>query len=417
MPCPDRPARVVAHLRTIFVGLLLAVALAAGAGPSGAQDVQAQPAPDIQVQQPSKPVQRSKPGPDRAWQAAREAANANTIYLMAGAPTGTAVTLANDIALILADGPVRVLPVIGSGSSQNISDVLMLKGIDLGLTLADTLEIVSSSGALKGVNTQIRYISVLGISDIHVIAPRAIKRFEELKGRRVAADVEGSGSNLSARYVFDRLGMAVEIVDVDFARSLEMLERGEIDAIYKSEVRPNAAITEVRGDRAADLHLLSVPFDPRLSRAYQPSIIPSGAYPDLAAGAVGTIASPMVLIAYDWPAGTDRYARVAAFVKAFFTAFPQLQERERHASWADVNLAADFPGWRRFPPAEAWIEARRAEQSAAAAPAAPLSTSADLATREAFATFLKNRNGGNLSAAEEEVLFRQFQEWAKTQRQ
>lgn len=344
------------------------------------------------------------------WEALRRSANANTIYLMAGAPTGTAVTLANDIALVLEDSPVRVMPVIGKGSSQNVRDVLLLRGIDLGLTFADTLEILSESGELPNLRDQVRYLGIFGISEVHLIAPRSITRIQDLAGKTVAADVAGSGSNMSARYVFSRLKLDVEIRDVDFARSLDLLARGEIDAIYKTEVRPNAALSELRGDMAAKLHLLPVPFDPRLSRAYQPSLLPAGSYPDLADGPIATIASPMVLISYDWVGGTDRYERVAAFATALFDSFPELQQPGRHPSWLDVNLAADYPGWRRFQAAEDWIAARR--DAVAAAPEKADATDPEL--RKAFAAFLDARNANGLSEAERDALFAQFQAWMKT---
>lgn len=386
--------------------------------PSQSQTLQ-QPPADAQVE-PSAPVrsqtekaQKPAVGTSQQWRALRETANANTIYLMAGAPTGTAVTLANDIALALSGSPVRVLPVIGQGSSQNIYDVLLLRGIDLGLTFADTLEIVRDAGQLPTLQEQIRYISVFGVSDVHLIAPRSIERFKDLKGRKVAADVAGSGSNLSARYVFSKLKMDVEVVDIDFAKSVEMLRRGEIDAIYKSEVRPNSALADLRGEVAANVHLLPIPFDPRLSRAYQPSIIPAGSYPDLAAAGVETIGSPLVLISYDWKPETERYNRVEDFVTALFDNFPELQQPGRHPSWNDVNIGAQFPGWRRFPTAETWLEARKA--TANRTPAVEPGASDDT-MRRAFAAFLDARGNSNVSAEERDALFQQFQAWMKTQK-
>jgi len=47
----------------------------------------------------------------------------------------------------------------------------------------------------------------------------------------------------------------------------------------------------------------------------------------------------------------ERYRNVANFVDVFFTGFQTLQTPGHHPKWQDVNLAADLPGWHRFPPA------------------------------------------------------------------
>ena len=49
---------------------------------------------------------------------------------------------------------------------------------------------------------------------------------------------------------------------------------------------------------------------------------------------------------------SDRYRNLANFVDAFFTRFQTLLEPGHHPKWREVNLAAELPGWRRFPPAE-----------------------------------------------------------------
>ncbi len=117
-----------------------------------------------------------------------------------------------------------------------------------------------------------------------------------------------------------------------------------------------------------------------------------------------------VLVVAGLQPGTERYRNVANFVDAFFTQFPRFQEASRHPKWQEVNLAAELPGWKRFPPAEEWLKRN------AIASAAPLSEK-DL--REIFAKFLDERtrlSGGKaLSASEKNAMFDQFQRWQKSQ--
>ena len=60
-------------------------------------------------------------------------ANAGTVGIISGGVDGTYVRIAADLAAVLDDGQsLRVLPVIGKGSLQNVADILYLRGIDVG---------------------------------------------------------------------------------------------------------------------------------------------------------------------------------------------------------------------------------------------------------------------------------------------
>ena len=71
----------------------------------------------------------------------RERLNANTVTVMTGTIGGTYVQFGADLASVLDDGDqMRVLPIVGRGSVQSIADILFLKGVDLGIMRADTLD-------------------------------------------------------------------------------------------------------------------------------------------------------------------------------------------------------------------------------------------------------------------------------------
>ena len=46
-------------------------------------------------------------------------------------------------------------------------------------------------------------------------------------------------------------------------------------------------------------------------------------------------------------------------MNAFFSKLPELQKPPRHPKWRETNLAATFPGWKRFEGAEEWLAAAR----------------------------------------------------------
>ena len=69
-----------------------------------------------------------------------------------------------------------------------------------------------------------------------------------------------------------------------------------------------------------------------------------------------SVAVSAVLIAYNWPKGTDRYRRIQKFVDTFFPKLAEFQKPPRHPKWKEANLAATLPGWTRFEGAEEWLK-------------------------------------------------------------
>jgi uncharacterized protein len=71
---------------------------------------------------------------------------------------------------ILDDGALRVLPTQGKGSLQNLSDILYLKGVDIGFVQADALTYAKQHGMFPNLTQSIRYIAKLYDEEVHVLA-------------------------------------------------------------------------------------------------------------------------------------------------------------------------------------------------------------------------------------------------------
>jgi hypothetical protein len=117
-----------------------------------------------------------------------------------------------------------------------------------------------------------------------------------------------------------------------------------------------------------------------------------------------------VLVVADLRPQAERYRNVVNFVDVFFTEFQALLTAGHHPKWHDVNLAAELPGWRRYPPAEQWLQ-KNIQVANAPKP--------DL--KQMFARFIDERRQamGNptMSQQEKDALFQQFQSWQRGQRQ
>ena len=128
----------------------------------------------------------------------------------------------------------------------------------------------------------------------------------------------GSGTQLSTRDIFERLGIKAEEVNMGQDDALEKLKSGEIAATILIAGKPAGSMAKLK---AADgFRILPIAFDKPLQDDYLPATLTTEDYPGLIAPGekVETVAVGAVLIAFNWPKGTDRYRRIQKFVEQFF---------------------------------------------------------------------------------------------------
>ena len=81
------------------------------------------------------------PSPDDTWKLPnRDAMNANTVTVITAPAGGATSVFGSDMARVLDDGNIRVLPVLGKGPVHNVVDILNLKAIDMGMVVSDVPE-------------------------------------------------------------------------------------------------------------------------------------------------------------------------------------------------------------------------------------------------------------------------------------
>lgn len=334
---------------------------------------------------------------------AGERLNANTIAIVSGNLNATYLSIAYDLSAVLDDGnEFRVLPVIGKGGGQNIQDVRFLKGVDLGITQSVLLNSYRKSNEIGPIEDRIVYLAKLFNEEMHLIvrAESGITSIDELAGKKVNFSDIGSGTQLSSRDIFDKLDIKVEEVNVGQADAFEKMKSGEIAATVLIAGKPAASMARLQA--AEGFRILPVPYRKPLQADYLPAALASSDYPRLIEQGrqVESVAVSAVLIAYNWPKGSDRYRRIQKFVDSFFPRLADFQKPPRHPKWRETNLAATLPGWTRFEGAEEWLKKN---------PRQP-----ELAERERFDRFLRSRTTG--SAEEREALFKEFMQWSKTRR-
>ena len=327
----------------------------------------------------------------------KKALNANTVTLLTGTIGGTYVQFGADLASVLDDdGNLRVLPIIGRGSVQSVADILFLKGVDLGIVRADTLDYLEKKGFANDIKKQFTYVTKLYNEEMQVVAPKTIKSLNDLEGKTVSVDLPNGGTFVTALTVFERLGIKANFVYIEQRIAMEKLKKGDLDAVIVVGGKPYVSVTTFNND--GRFHLAAVDYSKPLQSDYLPATLTSKDYPNLIpeGETVDTIAVPSVLAAYNWAPNTERSRKLALFVDAFFTKFAALQNPPFHPKWKEVSLPAPLAGWNRLPLAQQWLDKHGVEP-----------------VKRRFEAFLQeNPAAANIqSEADKEALFRQFQAW------
>jgi hypothetical protein len=211
-----------------------------------------------------------------------------------------------------------------------------------------------------------------------------------LAGKKIMAP---SGAGFSGRIIFARLDIdAAFDVQTDDMPALQKVIDGQADAWIVSAGKSFPVASSI-ANADGRLHLVSIPYDRRLSDLYLPSKLRSDEYPNLIprGETVETLAASAILASFNWPENSERYAKVAKFTEAFLSKSAEFLKPPRNPKWRDMNVEAAVPGWTRLKAAQTWLD------------------------RNAFGQFIGDkgyRNDlNNLSQSERLKLFAEFSEW------
>jgi TRAP-type uncharacterized transport system substrate-binding protein len=335
--------------------------------------------------------------------------NRGVVELETMGANGASVRIGEDIANVIDDGATRrVLPIVGKGSLQNIIDLKALRGIDMAILQADVLDYARQQNLFAGIERSFTYVAKLYNEELHLLARGDIKTVTDLGNQRVNVDVPGAGSGITTRRLFELLNIPVTLTNDDQGVAIEKLRKGEIAAVAFVAGKPAPLFHGLDGKDG--LHLLSVPLDAGVTAAFVPTRLTAEDYPGLVPPdqPVDTVAVGTVLMAATLPVLSERYRNLFYFVDAFFTRFQSLTEPGHHPKWREVNLAAEVPGWVRFPPAQQWLQRN--------APVATNVNPQDL--RAIFSRFIDERQAGGgqaMTQQQKDELFNQFQRWQSGQ--
>src|ERR1700736_4654252 len=247
----------------------------------------------------------------------RERVNAGTVGLAGGLLEGAPIHFATEIARVVNDGgAVHVLPIVTRGPTENVNDLLYLRGVDTAIINSDSLEEYKSQ--VPQIQQRITYLLSLFPSELHIFVRPEIRSLSDLAGKKVNFNTQGTAA-YSGPLIFSRLGVDVEKMFIPHPVALEQMKRGEIAGVVFVTSKPVDAF--VKGKWEEGFKFLPVEYGSKFEDYYLPSYLDSTDYPNLVAKSerIATIAVPTILAAFNWRLGSDRYRRVARFVDQLYS--------------------------------------------------------------------------------------------------
>ena len=285
----------------------------------------------------------------------RDRLNSGTIGLAGGLLEGAPIRFAKEIARVVNDGgEMHVLPIVTRGPTENVNDLLCLRGIDAAVINTDSLEEYKSQ--VPQIQQRITYLLSLFPSELHIFVRPEIHSLADLAGKKVNFNTQGTAAAYSGPLIFSRLDLAVEKMFIPHPVALEQIKRGEISAVVFVTSKPIDAF--VKGKWEEGFKFLPVEYGSKFEDYYLPTYLDSTDYPNLVAKSerVATIAVPTILAAFNWRPGSERYRRVARFVDELFGGVNKLKTPGFDPKWKDVNLSTQVPGLERFQAAQEWLD-------------------------------------------------------------
>ena len=285
------------------------------------------------------------------------AMNAWTVGIAGGLLEGAPIRLAAEIARVVDDGPnLHVLPVVTRGATENVNSLLYLRGIDAAIINSDALEEYKSQ--VPDIQQRLAYILNLFPSELQIFVRPEIQSLNDLAGKKVNFNTQGTAAAYSGPLIFSRIGLEVDKTFIPHQVALEQMRKGEMAAVVFITSKPVDAF--VRGRWEPGFKFLPIPYDSKFEDYYLPATLDATDYPSLIKPGerVTTIAVPTALVAFNFPAKSNRFQRIARFVDHLFSRIDKLQQPGFDPKWKSINLAATVPGLARFPAAQAWLERR-----------------------------------------------------------
>src|SRR5438309_1086009 len=176
---------------------------------------------------------------------AKERINAWTVGLAGGLIEGAPLRLAAEIARVVnEEDKLHVIPIVTRGATENVNSLLYLKGVDAAIINTDALD--EYKAQVPFVERRLVYVLSLFPSELHIFVRPEIRSLEDLRGKKVNFNTQGTAAAYSGPLIFSRLGLNVEKMFIPHPVALEQMRRGEVAGVVFVTSKPVDAFLKGR---------------------------------------------------------------------------------------------------------------------------------------------------------------------------
>lgn len=265
-----------------------------------------------------------------------------------GGTSGTYYPIGGAIAsAVTKAGKIQCTAETGNASVAN-ANLISTKSIEIAFVQNDiTYWAVNGQLMFQGKPLKnIRAVASLYPEHVHVVLAKnaGVKKFTDLKGKRVGVGAPGSGVEGDVQAIFKVAGLTYKDLKaadfLDFAATASRFKDNQIDAGFVVAGYPVAAIMDLTTTKDVDLLSFDDAFLKKLNKEYPflvKSVIPGKTYRGIDKDTV-TPAVMAILITYDEVPEADVYE----FTKAMFDGIADIHAS--HAKGKEINLKTALEG-------------------------------------------------------------------------
>src|SRR5260370_3008983 len=162
--------------------------------------------------------------------AAKERINAWTVGLAGGFIEGSPLRLAEEIARVVNEqDKLHVIPIVTQGATENVNSLLYLRGVDAAIINTDALD--DYKAQVPHIERRLVYILSLFPAELHIFVRPEIRSLEDLRGKKVNFNTQGTAAAYSGPLIFSRLGLHGEKMFIHHQVAFEPMKRGDVSAV------------------------------------------------------------------------------------------------------------------------------------------------------------------------------------------
>ena len=229
---------------------------------------------------------------------------------------------------------LRVLPVLGAGGVQALTDLVQMQNIDAAIVASDSLAYARTQNLITD-SKSISYIAKLAPLDVVLIARQEIKNVTALAGKRIATGPAQSAGFATGEILFGSLEIPFMRVPQQGNLAIAALLSGQADAaLVLGTSFQKSALSDGR------FHVLNLSMPPSLKDIYQPAILDAETLPGLIqkGKTVESLSASLTLAVQNWPRSSSHSATLKIFETELY--------KSQNAGISE-NLAATVLGWNR----------------------------------------------------------------------